>query len=386
MVATVLYRYDGEKTPGRNNFTDVPSNAWFLDGVVWAANNEIIAGTSATAFSPNDPITREELASALYNYARYRAEAPDQTRTSETLRLSTTTSVNDSGLLPYLQPEFEKDTGFKLEVSSAGSGAAIEKGRTGDADALLVHAKSSEESFINEGHGELRVPFMYNFFVIIGPAADPAGVKDCTSASEAFKKIAETEGAIFVSRGDNSGTHVAELNIWRNAGMEPEGDWYVSAGQGMGASINMASQMEAYILTDKATYLAHAERREFEILMEESAELINIYSLIAISTNRWNDNNSAAADAFVTWMTSAKAARLIDAYGVARYEERLFFTQLSPFRDRTGVSEKYLEAVNWTVGVEIIRGTTATTISPAGNATRAEVVTMLNRFLKLIEV
>ena len=385
MVATVLYRYDGEKPPGANSFTDVAANAWYAASAAWAANNKILAGTTATTFSPTTPITREELASALYNYAKYRAAAPDQTKTSQTIRLSTTTSVNDTELLPFLQPEFEKDTGYKLEITSAGSGAAIEKGRTGDADALLVHAKSSEEAFINEGYGELRVPFMYNFFVIIGPADDPAGVKGSKSASEAFKKISENSAAKFVSRGDNSGTHTAEQNIWKAAGIEPTGDWYISAGQGMGASINMASQMEAYILTDKATYLAHAERRQFEILLEESDELINIYSLIAISTNRWDDANAAATAAFINWMTSEKAARLIDSYGVAKYEEKLFFTQLSPYTDRNSVSGNYLEAVNWSVGVGIIKGMTDTTVAPKGNATRAEVVTMLSRFLKLIE-
>ena len=130
------------------------------------------------------------------------------------IRLSTTTSVNDSGLLPYLQPYFEADSGYKLEITSAGTGAAIEKGKTGDADCLLVHAKSQEEAFVADGYSDARVPFMYNYFVIIGPASDPAGVAKCTTAAEAFKAIAESK-APFISRGDKSGTNTAELNIWK---------------------------------------------------------------------------------------------------------------------------------------------------------------------------
>ena len=246
---------------------------------------------------------------------------------NKVLRLSTTTSVNDSGLLPYLQKEFEADTGYKLEVTSAGTGAAIEKGRTGDADALLVHAQSSEETFIGEGFGEVRIPFMYNFFVIIGPANDPAGVKNCTSASEAFAKIAANKDSKFVSRGDNSGTHTAENNLWKLANITPTGqDWYVSTGQGMGASINVAVEQGAYILTDKATYLAHAQKDKFQILLEESEELQNTYSMIAISDKRWKDANVKAAAAFVEWMQSDKAINMINSYGVAEYGEKLFYS------------------------------------------------------------
>jgi tungstate transport system substrate-binding protein len=241
------------------------------------------------------------------------------------LRLSTTTSVNDSGLLPYLQKEFEKDTGFELEVTSAGTGAAIEKGRTGDADCLLVHAKSSEESFIGEGFGEERVPFMFNFFVIVGPPDDPAGVAECEDTSQAFKIFAD-KGFEFVSRGDKSGTHVAEMNIWKAAGIEPEGkDWYVSTGQGMGASLNIASEKGAYIMTDKATYLSHALRDTMKILLEKSDEMKNTYSMIAISPKRFDDTNADAAKAFIEWMTSDKASEMIDDYGIAEYKEQLFY-------------------------------------------------------------
>lgn len=243
------------------------------------------------------------------------------------IRLSTTTSVNDSGLLPYLQPYFEAATGYTLEVTSAGTGAAIEKGRTGDADALLVHAKASEEEFISEGYAKERIPFMYNYFVIIGPADDPAGIKGMTSASEAFAAIAKS-GVPFVSRGDESGTHKAELKIWEAAGLAPSGDtdsWYVSTGQGMGASITVAAEQGAYVLTDKATYLSHESKDKFEILLEESDELKNTYSMLAVSADKWPDTNIEGANAFIEWMTSEEASKLIAEYGVAEYGEPLFY-------------------------------------------------------------
>ena len=243
------------------------------------------------------------------------------------IRLSTTTSVNDSGLLGYLQPEFEQDTGYVLEIVSAGSGAAIEKGRTGDADCLLVHSPAAEETFIGEGFDEERVTFMYNYYVIVGPEDDPAGVKDCTDASEAFAQIAETDGAQFVSRGDDSGTHNAEKGLWTLAGIDPEGqDWYISTGSGMGASLVVASETGAYILTDKATYLAHELRDTMSILLEKSSQMQNTYSLIAISDKRWEDTNKEGSDAFISWMTSEKALTMIDEFGVAQYGEQLFFT------------------------------------------------------------
>ncbi|MDR1733536.1 MAG: substrate-binding domain-containing protein [Oscillospiraceae bacterium] len=241
------------------------------------------------------------------------------------IRLSTTTSVNDSGLLPAIVPVFEAATGYTVEITSAGSGAAIEKGRTGDADLLLVHSKASEEEFLAEGWSPARIPFMYNYFVIVGPANDPAGVASATSASEALKKIAESSST-FISRGDDSGTHKAELKIWDTAGITPAGDWYVSAGQGMGAVLNMAAEQQAYTLTDKATYLAHEQKSQLAMLLEKNDELKNTYSLLAISPEKWPDTNIAGAQAFIEWITSAEGYKLIDEYGVNEYGEQLFFT------------------------------------------------------------
>lgn len=240
------------------------------------------------------------------------------------IRLSTTTSVNDSGLLPYLQPYFEKATGYRLEVTSAGTGAAIEKGRTGDADCLLVHAKASEEAFIEEGFGVERIPFMHNYFVVIGPADDPAGVRNAKSASEAFTLIA-SNGLPFVSRGDESGTHKAEMKIWKAAGIDPAcREWYISAGQGMGASIVVASEQQAYILTDKATYLSHEKKDSLDILLEESEELKNTYSMIAVSEEKWPDVNTEGADALIRWMQGEEATGLIKEYGMDLYGQPLF--------------------------------------------------------------
>lgn len=253
------------------------------------------------------------------------SEAPVSTPSEGVLRLSTTTSVNDSGLLPYLQPTFEADTGIKLEVTSAGTGAAIKKGETGDADCLLVHAKASEEAFISAGYGVERIPFMYNYFVICGPADDPAGVKSAKSASEAFAAIAD-KNCEFVSRGDDSGTNKAELKIWEAAEITPEGQaWYISAGAGMGACLTQASERGAYVLTDKATYLSMKDNLDLEILLEQSDELMNTYSMIAVSADKWPDTNIEAANKFIEWMTSDKASELINNYGVQEYGEQLFY-------------------------------------------------------------
>lgn len=251
------------------------------------------------------------------------AAQPETMIENPVIRLSTTTSVNDSGLLPYLQPYFESDTGYTLEITSAGTGAAIEKARNGDADCLLVHSKSAEEDYCNEGYGEVRVPFMYNYFVIVGPADDPAGVKDCATASEAFQAIADA-GATFITRGDASGTNNAELKIWNAIGYSPDGqEWYVNIGEGMGRALTVADEMQAYTLSDKATYLAHED--SLSILMEESDEMKNTYSMIAVTPERWPDTNYAGAMAFIDWMTSEKALDLIAQYGVAEYGEPLFF-------------------------------------------------------------
>ncbi len=243
------------------------------------------------------------------------------------IRLSTTTSVNDSGLLPYLLPYFEEETGYTVEVTSNGTGAAIKLGETGDADILLVHAKASEEEFISKGYATERIPFMYNYFVIVGPPTDSAGISGYSNAADAFRKIKNSEST-FVSRGDDSGTNKAELKIW-NA-VDPndlpgaDDEWYISAGAGMGATLNQANERLAYTLTDKATFLANEDNLDLVILLEKGDDMKNTYSLIAVNNNK----NPEGVNAFIEWMTKESTLELINGYGVAEYGQALFFTDM----------------------------------------------------------
>ncbi len=263
--------------------------------------------------------------SASSKSASASGSASSAASTQKVVRVSTTTSVNDSGLLPYLQPYFEKATGYTMEVTSAGTGAAIKKGETGDADALLVHAKASEEEFVNAGYGVERVPFMYNYFVIVGPANDPAGVKNTKSAAEAFKAIADS-GSVFVSRGDDSGTNKKELQIWEAAGIDPsQQSWYVNAGAGMGATLTQAAERQGYTLTDKGTFLSNDAKKSLNIQLAESDDMKNTYTMIAVSPNKWPDTNIDGANAFIKWMTGDEASKLIADYGVEQYGEPLFY-------------------------------------------------------------
>lgn len=242
-----------------------------------------------------------------------------------TIRISTTTSVNDSGLLPYLLPAFEKATGYTAEIQSAGTGAAIQKAKDGNADLILVHAKASEEEFVNEGYGVERIPFMYNYFVIVGPADDPAGIKDCENAAEAFSKIAGAE-VTFISRGDDSGTHKAELKIWSEQPDAATDKWYISSGKKMGECLSMADELSGYCLTDKATYLAMKDSfGDLEILLEKGEDMKNTYSLIECNPEKLVDINTAGAKAFIEWMTGDEASALIAEYGKEQYGAALFY-------------------------------------------------------------
>lgn len=245
---------------------------------------------------------------------------------NKVIRLSTTTSVNDSGLLPYLLPTFEKETGYKVEVQSAGTGAAIQKAIDGNADVILVHAKASEEEFIEGGYGVERLPFMYNYFVIVGPKDDPAGVNGSADAATAFGKIKDSQSK-FVSRGDESGTHKAELKIW-GEGNEPNAEtdeWYISAGQGMGACLTMASEQQAYCLTDKATFLSMKDELNLDIVLAEGEDMKNTYSLIAVNPEKIDGLNTEGAQAFIDWMLGDEASELIAKYGEEEYGTPLFF-------------------------------------------------------------
>ena len=249
------------------------------------------------------------------------------------VRLATTTSVNDSGLLPYLLPAFEAKTGYKVEVASAGTGIAIGYAKSGDADLLLVHSKKQEEAFIEEGYASTeRLSFMYNYFVIVGPAEDPAGIKDLATAADCFKAIAEADAG-FASRGDNSGTHNKETAIWESAEIDPaEESWYASVGSGMGDTLTKANEMAVYTLTDKATFLSMKDSLpNLVILKEEADDMKNTYSLLGVNpeAEAFADAdvkiNTAGAQALIDWMLSDEAKELIAAYGVEEYGEQLFF-------------------------------------------------------------
>ena len=243
---------------------------------------------------------------------------------AQELTLATTTSTYDSGLLDAILPDFEQKTGIKVDVVAVGTGQALKLGQSKDADVLLVHAKSREEQFVADGYAPFRKDVMYNDFVILGPSADPAGIKGMTSAADAFRKIADAR-ATFVSRGDNSGTHMKEMAIWQAAGVEPAGDWYESAGQGMGAVLTMANEQQAYTLSDRATYLSRRDGLDLDILVEGDPMLFNQYGVLPIAQDEAHQNKFAAAMAFVDWITSPETQQLIAEFGKEQYGQQLFY-------------------------------------------------------------
>ena len=205
------------------------------------------------------------------------------------------------------------------------TGAAIQKAVDGNADLILVHAKASEETFVSDGYGVERIPFMYNYFVVVGPKDDPAAIKDSKTAADAFKKIADAK-AKFVSRGDESGTHKAELKIWGESVPDSEKDtWYISAGQGMGACLTMASEQGAYCLTDKATFLSMKDKLDLDIILSEGEDMKNTYSLIECNSEKLDGINTKGAKALIEWMTGDEASALIAEYGKEQYGQPLFF-------------------------------------------------------------
>lgn len=256
------------------------------------------------------------------------------------LVLATTTSTDDSGLLKAILPDFEARYGATVEVIAVGTGQAIQLGENGDADVILVHAREREDAFVAEGYGVNRQDVMYNDFVIVGPASDPAGIAGMTDAVAALTKIAESQST-FVSRGDDSGTHTKEQTLWRASDVplveasslksadttfiRPAGDWYLSIGQGMGATLTMANEQGAYTLSDRATYLARKlEGLDLEILTEGDSRLFNPYGVIAVNPERYPTVNAAGAAAFIDWLTSLETQQLISQFGVADFGMPLF--------------------------------------------------------------
>ncbi len=245
------------------------------------------------------------------------------------LVLATTTSTYDSGLLDAILPDFEQKTGIKVDVVAVGTGQALKLGQARDADVLLVHAKRREEQFVADGHAPYRKDVMYNDFVILGPADDPAGIRGMDSAADAFRAIADNQST-FVSRGDNSGTHMKEMAIWKAAGVEPAGDWYQSAGQGMGAVLTMANEQQGYTLSDRSSYLSRQDDLDLDILVEGDPMLFNQYGVLPIAQDAAHQDKFAAAEAFVDWITSPDTQQLIADFGKDKYGQQLFYPNAQP--------------------------------------------------------
>jgi tungstate transport system substrate-binding protein len=236
---------------------------------------------------------------------------------AQTLRLAVTTSFNNSGLSDVLLPEILKDTGIEVQLLIVGTGQALRLGQAGDVDAILVHSRAAEEAFVSEGYGTYRREIMYNDFVLIGPADDPAGIAGATSAADALQRVS-TQQSAFVSRGDDSGTHKKELSLWTAAGLEPDTfeSWYRPVGAGMGAALNTASGMNAYLMADRASWLNFANKGDLALLYAGDPVLFNQYALIPVDPVRFPHVKYDLAQKLETWLTSTRAADLINGYQI----------------------------------------------------------------------
>ncbi len=243
----------------------------------------------------------------------------------ERLRVATTTSLYDTGLWGYLEPMFEDQYDVELDVLYAGTGKAIDWGKRGDVDVITVHSRSREEAFVTEGYGVERVPFAYNYFLIVGPEEDPAGIAGM-NPEDAFSALMSNGEAVFVSRGDDSGTHGKEKSIWASAGFDYDGDvrtagaWYVEGGSGMGPTLVMANEMQGYTLSDIGTYLSYQGDLDLVPVVDQGDALLNVYSVLQVETSR----NPELSLALVEFLTSAEVQQLIGDYGVDAYGMQLF--------------------------------------------------------------
>ncbi len=252
--------------------------------------------------------------------------------------LSTTTSTQDSGLLDVLVPLFERRTGYTVKTIAVGTGQALALAARGEADVVLAHAPALEKKYVDEGKMLDRRLVMYNDFVIIGPADDPAKVKGTKRAADAMKAIAAS-GSRFVSRGDNSGTHVLEKSLWKLAGVEPQGAWYIEAGQGMGATLGIADDRKAYTVTDRGTYLAFQKRVRLPILLEGDKPLLNLYSVMKVNPGNGPRVNAAGGAAFADFMVSPEVHAVIKTFGVDKYGQALFVPVAGTKEDEVGGKE-----------------------------------------------
>ena len=252
------------------------------------------------------------------------AEEPVKLAEVRSFILATTTSTQDSGLLDYLLPIFKEKTGITVNVVAKGTGAALELAKNGDVDGLLVHAKSQEEAFVAEGFATERFDVMYNDFIIVGPSSDPAGllVNAPNDPLKAFELLSETQST-FISRGDESGTHTKEKAYWKEAGINPEGEWYVSAGTGMGAVLQMAYEMNGYTLTDRATYLSMKDELNLVIVTEKNDKMYNQYGVMMVNPKKYPIKETEVKE-FIDWLLSDEVQGLIAEYGVEEFGGALF--------------------------------------------------------------
>ncbi len=254
----------------------------------------------------------------------------------KTIILATTTSTQDSGLLDVLLPIFEKKTGYFVKTIAVGSGQAMAMGQKGEADVLLVHSPDAEKKFVAEGYGINRRLVMHNDFIIVGPPDDPAKIKGIRSSSEAFKKIASAK-TLFVSRGDNSGTHAKEKAIWKTSGINPEKEkWYQQTGLGMGQTLGVTAEKKGYTLADRGTYLAMKKSLNLDILVEGDAILLNIYHVIEVNPAKWPKVNRAGAKAFADFMVSKETQGIIKTFGVNKFGSPLFFPDAGKKEEELG--------------------------------------------------
>ena len=251
--------------------------------------------------------------------------------------LATTTSTQDSGLLDVLLPIFEKKTGYFVKTIAVGSGQAMAMGAKGEADVLLVHSPAAEKKFMADGNGVERRIVMHNDFIIVGPPSDPARIKGTKKATDAFKKIAAS-GSIFMSRGDKSGTHVKEMDIWKAAGVKYEGEkWYQQTGLGMGQTLAVAAEKKTYTLADRGTYLALKKGLGLDILVEGDGILLNVYHVIEVNPKKWTKANFAGGKAFADFMVSKEAQAVIKTFGVEKFGSPLFFPDAGKKEEALGI-------------------------------------------------
>ena len=253
--------------------------------------------------------------------------------------LSSTIGPIDAGIVDLLENEFEKETGIRVRHVGSGTGAALDIARNGNVDLVLVHAKSLEEKFVNEGYGTARIDLMYNDFVIVGPPNDPAGIKGMKQATEAFRKISE-KGVTFITRGDKSGTHVAEMELWEKAGIKPSGSWYViceKGAEGNVPTLRHTNKLEAYTVTDRASYLSLKDQIKLVVLVEKDEALLNYITLIPVNPKKFNKVNYDDAMAFIKWLTfPEKGQKMIRDFGKDKYGSSLFFPNSKEWRSLQG--------------------------------------------------